>query len=44
LLDAQDHLQEAQDSQTTEANKSQRLCTLQLGDLVMLNTNDRPIT
>ena len=44
LLDAQDRLREAQDSQTAEANKSRRPCTLQVGDLVMLNTKDLPIT
>jgi hypothetical protein len=44
LLDAQDRLREAQDSQTVEANNSRRPCTLQLGDFVMLNTKDLPIT
>ena len=44
LLDAQDRLHEAQDTQMAEANKSQWPCTLQVGDLVMLNTKDLPIT
>jgi hypothetical protein len=44
LLDAQDCLPEAQVSQTAEANRSQRPCTLQVGDNMMLNTKQLPIT
>jgi hypothetical protein len=44
LLDAQDRLRVAQDTQMVQANKSRWPCTLQVGDLVMLNTKDLPIT
>jgi hypothetical protein len=44
LQDAQDRIGEAQDSQTAEANRSRRPCTLEVGDFMMLSTKDLPIT
>ena len=44
LVDAQDCLHEAHDCQMAEAHKSWQPYTLQVEDLVMLNTKDLPIT
>jgi hypothetical protein len=44
LLDSHDRLCEAQDGQMAEANKSRRPCTPQVGENMMFNTKDLPIT
>jgi hypothetical protein len=42
--DAQDPIRKAQDRRMVAANRSERLCTLQVGQFVMVSTEDLAIT